>query len=108
MLALRLGLTANPLAPTHLPGISLILILSPAESLEMKSLNKQNSVASLETVESKVNAALRRLVATNLVAVLFTDLAGNILSADESFLNMLGYDSGNLPPSIHELTPPEH
>ena len=74
----------------------------------MKSLNKQNSVASLETVESKVNAALRRLVATNLVAVLFTDLAGNILSADESFLNMLGYDSDDLPPSIHELTPPEH
>jgi PAS domain S-box-containing protein len=48
-------------------------------------------------MESKVDAALRRLVATNLVAVLFTDLAGNILSADESFLNLLGYTSDNLP-----------
>jgi diguanylate cyclase (GGDEF)-like protein/PAS domain S-box-containing protein len=75
----------------------------------MKPLKtQQNSVASLETVESKVDAALRRLVSANLVAVLFTNLAGNILSADESFLNMLGYSSDDLPASVHELTPPEH
>ena len=59
-------------------------------------------------METKVDAALRRLVATNLVAILFTDLSGNILSADDSFLNLLGYTSTNLPPSIHDLTPPEH
>src|SRR5215218_7751862 len=59
-------------------------------------------------MESKVDAALRRLVATNLIAVLFTDLSGKILSADESFLNILGYTSDNLPPSLHDLTPPEH
>jgi diguanylate cyclase (GGDEF)-like protein/PAS domain S-box-containing protein len=59
-------------------------------------------------MESKVDAALRRLVATNLVAVLFTDLAGNILSADDSFLNLLGYTSENLPRTVHDLTPPEH
>ena len=59
-------------------------------------------------MESKVDAALRRLVATNLVALLFTDLSGNILSADDSFLNLLGYTSENLPRSIHDLTPPEH
>jgi diguanylate cyclase (GGDEF)-like protein/PAS domain S-box-containing protein len=59
-------------------------------------------------METKVDAALRHLVATNLVAVLFTDMAGNILEADESFLNLLGYTSTNLPRSIHDLTPPEH
>ena len=59
-------------------------------------------------MESKVDAALRRLVATNLVAIVFTDLSGNILTADDSFLNLLGYTSKNLPRSIHELTPPEH
>jgi len=59
-------------------------------------------------METKVDAALRRLVATNLVAILFTDLSGNILSADDSFLNLLGYTSTNLPRSIHDLTPPEH
>src|SRR5919112_4431160 len=58
-------------------------------------------------METKVDAALRRLVATNLVAIVFTDLSGNILSADESFLNLLGYTSKNLPRSIHDLTPPE-
>ena len=57
---------------------------------------------------TKVDAALRHLVATNLVALLFTDLSGNILDADESFLNLLGYSSENLPRSIHDLTPPEH
>jgi len=59
-------------------------------------------------MESKVDAALRRLVATNLVAVLFTDLAGKILNADDSFLTMLDYTVENLPPTIHDLTPPEH
>ena len=44
-------------------------------------------------METRVDAALRHLVATNLVAVLFTDLSGNILEADESFLNLLGYSS---------------
>ena len=59
-------------------------------------------------MQSKVDAALRRLVATKLVAVLFTDLAGKILSADDSFLDMLGYTSDTLPGNIHDLTPPEH
>ena len=59
-------------------------------------------------METKVDAALRRLVATNLIAVMFTDLSGKILSADESFLDLLGYTSNNLPPTIHDLTPPEH
>jgi len=59
-------------------------------------------------MDSKVDAALRHLVATNLIAVLFTDLSGKILSADESFLNLLGYTATNLPRSIHDLTLPEH
>jgi len=59
-------------------------------------------------MQTKVDAALRRLVATNLVAIVFTDLAGNILTADESFLNLLGYTSKNLPRTIHDLTPHEH
>jgi diguanylate cyclase (GGDEF)-like protein/PAS domain S-box-containing protein len=73
----------------------------------MKPLTTQQSVASLETVGNKVDAALRRLVSANLVAVLFTDLSGKILSADDSFLNMLDYLPGDLPASIHQLTPPE-
>ena len=74
----------------------------------MKPLKNRHIVTSVENPEGKVEAALRRLVETNLVAVLFTDLAGNILDADDSFLKMLGYTSENLPQSIHDLTPPEH
>ena len=74
----------------------------------MKPLNNRHSVVSVENLEGKIEAALRRLVDTNLVAVLFTDLAGNILKADDSFLKLLGYTSENLPRSIHDLTPPEH
>src|ERR1044072_5353510 len=59
-------------------------------------------------MDSKVDAALRHLVATNLVAILFTDLAGNILNADASFLNLLGYTAKKLPRSIYDLTSPEH
>ena len=61
-----------------------------------------------DPLNNKIDAALRRLVDTNLVAVLFTDLAGNILTADDGFLNLLGYSRENLPPNIHALTPPEH
>ena len=71
-------------------------------------LKLQHSLASVENLEGKIEAALRRLVDTNLVAVLFTDLSGNILNADDSFLKLLGYTSENLPRSIHDLTPPEH
>jgi diguanylate cyclase (GGDEF)-like protein/PAS domain S-box-containing protein len=74
----------------------------------MKPLNNRHSVVSVENLDGKIEAALRRLVDTNLVAVLFTDLAGNILNADDSFLKLLGYTSKNLPRSIHDLTPPEH
>jgi len=59
-------------------------------------------------METKVDAALRRLVATNLMAVVFTDLSGNILDADESFLNQVDYTASDLPKRIHDLTSPEH
>ena len=72
------------------------------------NLSTTHLSAPAETLENKLDSALRRLVDTNLVAVLFTDLAGNILNADDSFLKLLGYTSANLPRSIHKLTPPEH
>src|SRR4051794_29967879 len=61
-----------------------------------------------ESYESRLNAALRRFVDTNLIGVLFTDLAGKIISADDSFLTLLGYTRENLPASLRALTSPEH
>ena len=62
----------------------------------------------LESFESRLNGALRRFVETNLIGVLFTDLAGNIITADDSFLSIAGYTREALPASLRELTSFEH
>src|SRR5688500_6092092 len=56
---------------------------------------------------NRLDAGLRRLVATNLIGILFVDLAGKILDVDESFLHTLGYARADLPPRIHDLAAPE-
>ena len=62
----------------------------------------------LDSFESRLDAALRRFTDTNLVGVLFTDLAGNITGADDSFLGIVGYTSDPLPSKLQQLTSPEH
>ncbi|HEU4711804.1 MAG TPA: EAL domain-containing protein [Pyrinomonadaceae bacterium] len=55
----------------------------------------------------KLDAGLRRLVATNLIGMLFVDLSGKILDADDGFLHTLGYTRDELPSKIYDLTSPE-
>jgi diguanylate cyclase (GGDEF)-like protein/PAS domain S-box-containing protein len=62
----------------------------------------------LESYENRLDAALRRFVDTNLIGVLFADLSGNIISADDSFLSIAGYARDALPASLRALTLPEH
>ncbi|HET9479393.1 MAG TPA: PAS domain-containing protein, partial [Pyrinomonadaceae bacterium] len=61
-----------------------------------------------ESYESRLDAALRTFIHTNLIGVLFTDLAGQIISADQSFLNLVGYTGDDLPPNLRDLISPEH
>lgn len=61
-----------------------------------------------DSYESRLDAALRRFTDTNLIGVLFTDLGGKIISADESFLNLVGYLREDLPANLRDLTSPEH
>ncbi|HSK63711.1 MAG TPA: PAS domain-containing protein, partial [Pyrinomonadaceae bacterium] len=61
-----------------------------------------------DSFEIRLDAALRRFVETNLIGVLFTDLAGKILDADDSFLAVLGCAREELPQHLRELTSPEH
>ncbi|HEX2270752.1 MAG TPA: EAL domain-containing protein [Pyrinomonadaceae bacterium] len=56
---------------------------------------------------TKLDAGLRRLLATNLIGILFVDLPGKIVDADDSFLSTLGYTRDELPPKIYDLTAPE-
>jgi diguanylate cyclase (GGDEF)-like protein/PAS domain S-box-containing protein len=61
-----------------------------------------------DSFESRLDGALRRFIDTSLIGVLFTDLAGKIISADQSFLSLLGYTSDTLPSTLRELTSAEH
>ena len=61
-----------------------------------------------ESFESRLDAALRRFTDTNLIGVLFTDLGGKIIGADDSFLNLVGYTRDDLPANLRDLTTPEH
>src|SRR5918999_1015902 len=56
---------------------------------------------------NKLDAGLRRLLTTNLIGILFVDLSGKILDADDSFLHTLGYTRDELPSKIYDLTAPE-
>ena len=54
--------------------------------------------------ESRFETGLRRLTDTNLIGLVFTDPAGNIHQADESFLSTVGFHASELPDSIYDLT----
>ena len=56
---------------------------------------------------TKLDEGLRRLVATNLIGILFVDLGGKILDADDGLLHTLGYTRDDLPARIYDLTAPE-
>ncbi len=55
-------------------------------------------------MESKFEAGLRRLVESELVAIVFVDFAGVISSADDTFLKTLGY-TRNDHLTLRQLTP---
>jgi diguanylate cyclase (GGDEF)-like protein/PAS domain S-box-containing protein len=61
-----------------------------------------------DSLDSRLDAALRRFIDTNLMGVLFTDLAGKIVDADDSFLTILGCARAELPQTLRDLTSPEH
>jgi diguanylate cyclase (GGDEF)-like protein/PAS domain S-box-containing protein len=61
-----------------------------------------------DSLDSRLDAALRRFIDTNLMGVLFTDLAGKIVDADDSFLTILGCAREELPQTLRDLTSPEH
>ncbi len=61
-----------------------------------------------DSLDSRLDAALRRFIDTNIMGVLFTDLGGKIVDADDSFLTILGCAREELPQTLRDLTPPEH
>jgi diguanylate cyclase (GGDEF)-like protein/PAS domain S-box-containing protein len=72
----------------------------------MKALSKREKAA-IAVYHTSVDS-LRRLLETNLMGLVFLDSAGNILRADDSFLHTVGFELDELPPTIYQLTHPEH
>ncbi len=61
----------------------------------------------IEEALRRSEARLRRLVDSNVLAVLITDLNGRILETNEAFLSILGYTAADLPLRWDALTPRE-
>src|SRR6266496_150797 len=61
----------------------------------------------VETVDNRVDAGLRRIIQSELIAIVFVDFAGVVMSADDTFLKTLGYARGDQL-TLHQITPPEY
>ena len=74
----------------------------------MKPLTAQITAALTDTSASKLEAGLRRIIDSNLIGVAFTDAAGLISHADDTFLRTVGYSLEDLPRRLSDFTPSEH
>ncbi len=69
--------------------------------------DRKQAEAALQCSETR----LRRLVDSNIIGIIFADFEGNILEANEAFLELLGYTRTELEAGAvnwRQLTPPEY
>ena len=88
-------------------------VFAPARIAVLKLLASQAAV-SLENSRlyrdlADREAEIRRLVDANIIGVVFWDLDGRIIEANDAFLRMVGYDRQDVPEDLRwtDLTPPE-
>jgi len=77
------------------------------EELRKEIAERKGAEGALRASETK----LRRLLDSSIVGVVFWDLNGNLLSANDLFLNMIGYSREDLQQGLlswKDLTPPEY
>jgi PAS domain S-box-containing protein len=100
VLYLENNLAANVFTPARIAVLN-VLVSAAAISLENSRLYRE-----LQEREAKI----RRLVDANIVGVLISNLEGQILEANDAFLQMVGYTRDRLTSGRlrwTELTPPE-
>lgn len=112
--------TAAPVNPlTRLIPIGVfvlvtLLINSLTSQLSAAKRRAEAALARLQTSETQLRQSelrFRRLVDSNIIGVLFPDLDGNILDANDAFLRMVGYSYEDLQAgrvNWKTLTPPEY
>ena len=74
----------------------------------MKLTSVHHEAASREVSAHKLDEGLRSLLESNLIGIVFTDAAGVISDADDTFLRTVGYSREDLPTRLSDLTPREH
>src|SRR6266480_489023 len=60
-----------------------------------------------DPAQSKLDAALRRLLDSNLIGIAFTDANGVVTSGNDTFLKALSYTRDDFL-TLSAITPPEH
>lgn len=92
----------------------LITLLINSLNSQLRAVKQRSDLAlsSLQASEARLRqseARFRRLVESNIIGVLFPDLNGNVLDANDAFLNMIGYSREDLQAeqiNWKTLTPP--
>lgn len=56
----------------------------------------------------RIDLGLRRIIESNLIGFVVTDVDGQIEYVDDTFLGTVGYSRDELPLRLRDLTPPEH
>jgi len=74
----------------------------------MKLSTAHPDVTSRELSAHRINTGVRRIVESNLIGFVVTDVDGVIEYADDTFLSAVGYSRNELPRRLCDLTPPEH
>lgn len=87
------------LIPTGVFLLITLLINFLTSQLRTARQRAELALAQLQASEAQLRQSelrFRRLVDSNIIGVLFPDLDGNILDANDAFLHMLGYDRQDL------------
>jgi len=74
----------------------------------MKLSTAHSDVTSRELSSHRITAGVRRIVESNLIGFVVTNVDGVIEYADDTFLSAVGYSRNELPRRLCDLTPPEH
>jgi PAS domain S-box-containing protein len=116
-------LISKPIEKLELQARVEMLLRSRQLSLQLKASNQQlqDEIAQRDRAEAEREVAIaalqdnelrfRRLTESNVIGMIVADLKGNIVDANQAFLNMVGYTSEELQMGTIQwqaMTPPEY
>jgi PAS domain S-box-containing protein len=107
LLYLENHLAAGAFTPAR---IAVLKVLASQAAMTLENARLYRDLAELYRDLAKREAKIRRLVDANIVGIVISDVEGGILEANDAFLQIVGYDRGDLLAGRlrwTDLTPPE-